>query len=314
MNRMFKYQTCLVFPLLAVLLLIGCASGAASRITLSVPEQPVRSSSYQPQYDALRVAIAAVISPKETVNSYQGLLTYLSRTLERPVDMVQGKTYAEINDLVRSGSISLAFVCTNSYVQGQEDFGMEAMVIPQVRGKTVYHSYLIVGSDSNIDAFEQLSGKTFAFTDPMSNTGRLVPVYMLSNMGQTPETFFSKYIFTYSHDNSIKAVADRLVDGASIDSLVYDQLKVTNPSLISRSKIIWQSPPYGINPVVVHPSLDPKLKSQLRDLLLNLHEHEEGKAILLTMGIDRFVLPDDRAYDSIREMRARTGKQKTNRP
>ena len=104
------------------------------------------------------------------------------------------------------------------------------------------------------------------------------------------------------------------MDGASIDSLVYDQLKVTNPNLISRTKIIWRSSPYGINPVVVHPSLDPKLKSQLRDLLLNLHEHEEGKAILLKMGVDRFVLPDDRAYDSVREMRARTGKQKTDRP
>lgn len=75
---------------------------------------------------------------------YPELVAYLGRRLGRPAELVQGKTYAEINDLVRTGDVTLALVCTNAYLEGREDFGMEALVVPQVAGETVYYSYLIV--------------------------------------------------------------------------------------------------------------------------------------------------------------------------
>lgn len=295
--------------LVGILAIVAASCGSAQRpprVILSDQESRSSSTPYLPQSSVLRVAIAAVISPKETVNSYRALLEYMSARLDRPVELVQGKTYAEINDLVRSGGVTLAFVCTNAYVQGQEDFGMEAIVIPQVKGETVYYSYLIANKDSAVESLDQLKGKTFAFTDPMSNSGRLVPVYVLSQMGETPESFFSKYIFTYSHDNSIKAVADKLVDGAAVDSLVYDFLAGARPSIVDRTRVIWRSEAYGINPVVVHPGLDPRVKAELREFFLGLDASSEGRDILLGLGIDRFVPPDDRAYDSVRAMRAQT--------
>ena len=48
----------------------------------------------------LRVAVAAVISPRGNVDSYTPLLTYLGQKLNRPVEMVQRRTYAEVNDLL----------------------------------------------------------------------------------------------------------------------------------------------------------------------------------------------------------------------
>ena len=45
----------------------------------------------------LKVAIAAVISPEGTIESYQPLLKYLEDNLERPVELVQRRTYADIN-------------------------------------------------------------------------------------------------------------------------------------------------------------------------------------------------------------------------
>ncbi|KKL93098.1 hypothetical protein LCGC14_1878110, partial [marine sediment metagenome] len=52
------------------------------------------------------------------------VLFYVGDALAMPVELIQGKTYAEINDLVRSGDVTFAFVCTNPYLQGQKDFGM----------------------------------------------------------------------------------------------------------------------------------------------------------------------------------------------
>jgi phosphonate transport system substrate-binding protein len=246
--------------------------------------------------------VAGVVSPKETFKTYQDLLQYLGARLDRPVELVQRKTYAEVNDLVRDGGIDLAFVCSQAYVQGQQDFGMEALAAPEVRGQSLYYSYVIVPADSPAAGFDDLRGKVFAFTDPDSNTGRLVPTYLLQQRGLTPESFFHKVVYTYSHDNSIKAVADKLVDGAAVDSLVYDYTAAHDPALAARTRIILRSEPFGAPPVVVNPALAPDLKRRLLEVILGMHEDPRGRAILDGLMIDRFVVPDQSSYESIREM------------
>ncbi len=61
---------------------------------------------------------------------------------------------------------------------------------PQAYGALVYYSYILVAKGSRFSSFEELRGKRFAFTDPLSNTGKLVPTYMLAKMNETPEKFF----------------------------------------------------------------------------------------------------------------------------
>lgn len=146
--------------------------------------------------------------PKGTVESYQSLLDYLSAQLHRPVESVQRRTYAEVNDLVESGDVDVAFVCTSAYIAGYDRFGMELLAAPQVNGETVYYSLLIVPVDSPAQTLADLRGKVFAFTDPMSNTGRMYPTFLVNQLGNTPEEFFTRTFFTYSHDDAIRAVAD----------------------------------------------------------------------------------------------------------
>jgi len=252
----------------------------------------------------LRVAVAAVVSPKVTLDSYRGLLDYLAMRLDRPVELLQRPTYAEINALVRSGQADVAFVCGGAYVEAQRDFGMELLAAPQVNGEALYHSYLIAPANSSIQSLEDLRGKRFAFTDPLSHTGHVVIQYRLHEKGESPETFFGEIIFTYSHDNSIRAVAGGLVDGASVDSLVYDLLIGLEPELAERTRIVETSPAYGIPPVVVHPDLSPDLKSQLRDALLDMANDSDGRHALAELHIDRFVHTNPANYGTIRHMAA----------
>ena len=251
----------------------------------------------------LRIAISGVLSPSKTLEYYQELLTYIGDRIGREVILILRPTYAEINDLVKSQSVDLAFVCTLAYVEGKEEFGMELLAAPQMHGETVYYSYLIVPDESDATSLSDLRGAYFAFTDPLSNTGHLAPTYNLSLLGETPSSFFGSYIYTYSHDNSVVAVADGLVEGAAIDSLIYDQLINANPDLADNTKIIERWGPYGIPPVVVHPSMDSQLKQELQDLFLNLHNFDEGIAILANLEIDKFVVVPDGIYDSIRDMK-----------
>jgi phosphonate transport system substrate-binding protein len=250
----------------------------------------------------LRVAVGAVISPQGTVQSYQALLNYLAARLERPVELVQRRTYAEVNDLVQSGAVDMALVCTSAYVVGHDQFGMELLAAPIVNGEMVYHSVLIVPADSPARTMADLAGQTFAFTDPMSNSGRAYPTHLVQELGSNPEAFFGRTFFTYSHDDAIRAVAKGLADGAAVDSLVLDYALQREPELAARVREIHRSPPFGIPPAVVGPGLRPQLKATLRSLLVTMAEDPEGRAALAAAGIDRFVEADDAAYQTARDL------------
>ena len=200
---------------------------------------------------ALKIAVAAMISPKYTYQYYVELLNLIGEKMGREVVFVQKKTYADINAMLKKRELDVAFVCSGPYVAEKEDVGMEILAVPLCHGEKVYYSYFIASKDSGIESFKDLKGRTFAFTDPLSNTGCMVPTYYLAQKNETPGSFFQKTFFTYSHDNSIQAVAKGLADGAAVDSIIYEFIHSKSPQLTENIVIIGKSPPYGIPPVVV---------------------------------------------------------------
>ena len=282
--------------------LSGCVPKTAPYIDLNAltPLPPQMEAEIKP----LRVAVSAVISPQGTVESYTPLLDYIAVRLERPIELVQRPTYAEVNRLVEIGDVDVAFVCTGAYLIGEREFGMEILVAPVVNGEAAYHSWLIVAADSPANTLADLRGKTFAFTDPLSHTGRLYPTYLVYQLGERPETFFGRTFFTYSHDAAIRTVANGLADGAAVDSLIYMHLIKREPELESRLRIIHRSPPFGIPPVVVSPSIRPQLRAQLQAIFLSMHEDPAGQAALTELDIDRFTVLDSNDYESARQLEA----------
>lgn len=299
-----------VYPVIFILLaltLTGCIE-KQEKVNLSIVQEPeIREND-----TAVKVAIASVVSPKESYAYYEEMIQYISKKLGGPVKIVQKRSYQEVNDLIKNNEIDFAFVCSGAYIDGHSEFGMKLLVAPEMYGKTTYHSYIIVPSNSNYTELPELRGKKFAFSDPLSNSGKLYPTYRLALINETPESFFgvdehgkNNSFFTYSHDKSIIAVAEGIADGAAVDSLIYEYMKTTKPEVISKTKIIEISPPFGIPPVVVPKDINPFLEHRLRDIFLNMDKDEEGRKIFSKIMIDRFVNINDNAYDSVREMRKR---------
>jgi len=291
------------FVLAMVAYTAGCGSSSdAVEVDFSktvVVEQPGKQPSENP---AFRVAVAAMISPKETFVYYRQLLNYIGSNLGRDVRLIQRKTYGEINELLGKGQIDLAFICSGPYVDGKDKYGFELLATPEIQKSHFYQSYLIVSKASQFQRLEDLRGQVFAFTDPDSNTGKLVPTYWLSRMGEHPETFFNKTIYTYSHDNSILAVAKALVDGAAVDGLIWEYYQQKNPIFTAKTRIIRKSEPYGIPPIVASRFLTADLKNRIRRVLFSMHRDPRGQKILNELMIDRFTPTRDEWYDSIRNM------------
>lgn len=297
----------LFYPLAIVLLLVitfagGCAKKEPVQISLSEYEDQIPEKQPDARGKTLRVAVASMTSAKQSIVYYDEMLKYIEKSLDVKVKIIQRKTYAEVNDLMRNGQVDLAFVCTTAFVKGHSDFGMEIIAAPRFNGDMKYRSYIIVAKESNIDNFSDLEGRKFAFSDSMSTTGRIYTLFLLKEMGQSPESFFKEYIYTYSHDNSIKAVYEGLVDGASVESLIFKYIVKRNPDYASRLKIIHESPPYAPPPVVVRPGVDTELKERLKNLFLSMHKDVKGSEILRNLAIKEFVPLDVKDYDSVRDL------------
>ena len=309
MRRLLITSNTPLFPLrffLVLILLFSLSCNNETGYTSVDFSKIVKVDRTESRYDentGLRVAVAAMVSPKETVVHYRELLDYLGRKLERRVHLIQRKTYGEINELFVERQLDLGFICSGPYTGGDQEYGFEVLAIPQVNGSNFYQSYLIVHKDSRFQNLENLRGGTFAFTDPESNTGRLVPVYWLLQQRETPDIFFKKSIYTYSHDNSILAVARKLVDGAAVDGHIWEYYNRRDPVDTSKTRIIRKSESFGNPPVVASTYLSGKVKERIRQALFSMHLSSDGKRILAELMIDRFIVPKETWYDPIRRMK-----------
>lgn len=254
------------------------------------------SGSIPPQPDSLKVAVAAILSPQGTVQSYRHFLDYLGEKTEKKVILVQRKTYQEVNDMLSRGVVDVAFICTGAYLEGIKKNSMDLLVIPQVNGKRTYQALFIVPSHSQADSIRDLRGKIFAFTDPLSNTGYLYPLSVLQQLGEKPETFFRHTIFTYSHDRSIYALREGVADGASVDSIIYEFATQKDPHIAGLTKVIHRSQEFGMPPVVVPKQTKPETAARLKNIFLSAHTNQDGLKALDEIGIDRFVEPDENLY------------------
>ena len=251
---------------------------------------------------ALRGAVAAMISPRETFIHYRQLLAYLAKKSGKDLEFVQRKTYEEISELLGKGEVDLAFICSGPYASTKARYGFVPLAVPEVQRSTSYRAYLIVNQNSPFNKLQDLKGQTFAFTDPDSNTGKLVPTFWLAELHQRPETFFKQIIYTYSHDNSILAVARGLVAGATVDGLVWEYYQATNPVFTSKTRIIKKSEAYGIPPLVASRQLPAAERERLQQTLLAMHRDPEGRKILAELLIDRFLPLQEEWYEPIRSM------------
>jgi phosphonate transport system substrate-binding protein len=303
--RMRFFASLLAATVFTIAILCGCSDSDRVKVDFSKKVDPSHSEKPQPEA-ALNVAIASMISPNETIEHYQALLEYLAAKVGRKINLVQRKTYVEINGLLGSGGIDLAFICSGPYASGRDRYHFEALAVPVIHQKSVYRAYLITSQDSPIMQLDDLRGKMFAFSDPDSNAGCIVPRFLLALKGERPESFFGKTIFTYSHDNSILAVSRSLVDGAFVHEHIWEYYSQKNPAIVSRARIVYASEPFGNPPLVASASMPEPLKKRIRELLFSMHNDYRGAEILRELLIDQFIPLDEPLYEPIRHMLAQS--------
>lgn len=223
---------------------------------------------------------------------------YLSERLLRPVRFVQRGTYREVTELLLSDQLDAAWVCGFPYMRYQAR--MRLVAVPLWDGRPLYRSYVIVHStDTTTTSLGDLHGKIYAFSDPDSNSGWLVPQARLQELGATPATFFRKSFFTYAHRRVVDAVAARVAHAGSVDGYVWNTLEKLHPELTAQTRVVQRSEEFGFPPVVARSTLPDKDLHRLQSVLLAMKTDVAGLELLRRLNLDGFETGSPALFASI---------------
>jgi phosphonate transport system substrate-binding protein len=227
--------------------------------------------------------------------------SYLEMRLKRPVVFVQRGSYREIIDLLFAEGLDVAWLCGFPFVLYPKRISLVA--VPTYQGKPLYQSYLIVPeSDRDTRHVGQLRDRVFAYSDPLSNSGYLVPRAELIRAGQRPDRFFRRSFFTFGHRKVVEAVQVGLANGGAVDGYVWDTLVKQQPQATAGVRVAWRSPQFGFPPVVARASLAAEEREAVTRALLGMPGSERGQHLLDRLNIEGFERAQMQLFDGIRQL------------
>ncbi len=253
----------------------------------------------------LRIASCMAENTDELCRS---IVNIIEREVGIPTEYVTEVPWQERERLFDLGEIQILWLCGLPYVNKADlaDSRMELLAVPVPAGaryqaRPVYFSDVVVRRESVFESFVDLRGASWAYNEPRSHSGFNVVRAYLAEIGEL-EGFFGSVIESGAHTNSIELILSGVIDGAAIDSTVLEWLSSQRADLDDQLRVIDTIGPSPIPPWVISTRLPGNLRSQVRQLLLNLQLNPLGRGALGRAQLARFSLAHDRDYDPIRRM------------
>jgi phosphonate transport system substrate-binding protein len=216
--------------------------------------------------------------------------------------VVVGTSYDELD------SADVAVVCGLAYVERARrgDCPVEPLAAPVVRGaryggRPVYFSDVIVRRDSPCRSFADLRGRSWAYNEPLSQSGYGITRFVLARDGHA-RGFFGRVVDAGWHERAVRLVATGECDASAIDSHLLALILRDEPDLANELRIVDALGPSTIQPMVVSRRLPRAIKAKLRQTFLSLADNPAAGRPLAEAQVERLVPVRDHDYDDLRHM------------
>lgn len=284
-----KKKILMVSALFATVLLMGCIGQE-------------KSTEETQEIKVLRMSLIPADDAEEMLRNYQPMADYLEEKLGIPVEIKVTSDYTASIEAMRAKHIDMAWFGPFSYVLAAKEANAEAIVngVRRDTGKSTYKTVFITRPDTGIKNLQDLKGRSFAFVDPASTSGNLIPRKVLTENNIDPEKDFSLMYYAGTHNAVELAVANRKVDaGADSDTSYYRMVKAgeIDPDT---NIIIHESEPIPGSPIAVRGDLPENLKKKIQKALIDMDEQTMHK-VGGWGDIARYQEVKDSDYDIIRE-------------
>ena len=193
-------------------------------------------------------------------------------------------------EMLRNGEIDLFSETPLMALDLMEQGLAEPLVREWKNGAAEYHSVIVVRRDSGLRSLEDLRGRKFAFEDPGSTSGYLLPRAALEDAGLPLEELTDPrniptdgklgYSFAMGEINVVAWVNRGLADAGAISNLDWDNPKKAPARLKDSLTVIHETPPVIRSMMMVRRTLDPEIKDRLASVLTQMHETSDGQTAL----------------------------------
>jgi phosphonate transport system substrate-binding protein len=201
-------------------------AGAAA---LAFTGSAASAQEWKAKYPEITFAVIPAENASGVTERYAPFVAYLSKELGVKVNLRIANDYAAIIEGQRAGNIQVAYYGPASFARARlTGVKTDAFVIDvNSDGTKGYYSVFYVLAKSPYQKFEDLKGKNLGLVDPNSTSGNNMPRFKMNQMGVDPDAFFSKVVFTGSHENAVLALAQGTVDVAANFWMAEDDSNLT---------------------------------------------------------------------------------------
>jgi phosphonate transport system substrate-binding protein len=230
----------------------------------------------------------------------------IEASLGVPVKLFTPADYDGVIQGLLGGTLDMAWLGASAYAKifltdpASVDL---ALTKQNLDGSTGYYSIGFARKDSGITTIEEAKGKVFAFAEPNSTSGYLVPGAEMTAAFGPLDQFFSEVKFSGGHEQTIVGVANgdfaagvSWADGLGNWEDGYNSgafRRASDAGLVDMNDIvqIWQSKLIPEGPLVVRAALPADVKAKVVQLTADLWETDPKCAYGVAAGDAKDFVP-----------------------
>lgn len=238
-----------------------------------------------------RIGVLGGENEADRLARYDGFRALMQEKLGLPTKIFQASDYSGVMQAWSARQIEMAMLSPSAYAGIWLDTGgnIEPMVVTkEIDGSLGYVAVIYVRADSPYRTIDDLQGKAFAYADPNSASGYLVPRSELRAAGKDPESFFARTGFAGGHEQGIVAVLQGQYDAgvtwaSGVGDVTQGYSRGTFRAMVEKNmlnmgdlRIVWTSRLIPNGPACIRKDLPAAFKQKVKEILLALPaEHPE---------------------------------------
>lgn len=244
-----------------------------------------------------RFAVHPLHNPGKLISSYQPLIAHLNASIpEARFALETSRDYQDYERKIRTGT--LGFLLPNPWQTLEAmKVGYEVIAMAGVPGD--FKGVIVVRKDSRLKEVGDLRGLAVSYPAPTAVAACLLPQWFFHEKGlDVNRGIVNRYVG--SQESSIMSVYLGESAAGCTWPPPWRAFQREHPEEASQLRVIWETPSLVNNSVMVHKSVPPAVRQQLRRLLVELDRTPAGRAILAGIETERFLPASDADYEPVR--------------
>jgi len=281
----------------------GLVLGAVFSLNATAMAAP---ASWCPEGGAVRFGVEPYEATAVLAPLYKEFGKLLGAKLGCEVKIQITTSYTTEIEAMRQGKLEAAELGPFGYELAKKEVpGLTAVAqFGSSDGKPVtYWASIVTWKGSGIKTLKDLKGKSFAFADPASTSGFLMPSYGMKSVGLDSKKDV-KGVFAGTHTASFEALRNHKVQAGELNSDTLALAKLKGWWKADDYITLWKSEPLPLDPIVIDPKIKDPLRKHLVDALqsLKLVPPMSQEAFKVMGDANRLVPATDATYSYVADV------------